>query len=73
MVTLPISFLPFSAKAILFLTDGLPNGETNAILEKLAKLNAELNNEVVILTFGVGEGRIHFCKCFRNLIKQNKN
>ena len=46
-----------TAKAILFLTDGMPtNADAPAILKTLAKLNGQLNNEVVILTFGVGEG-----------------
>ena len=46
-----------TAKAILFLTDGMPtNADAPAILKTLAKLNGQLNNEVVVLTFGVGEG-----------------
>ena len=44
-------------KAILFLTDGVPtNADAPAILKTLAKLNAQLDNKVVVLTFGVGEG-----------------
>ena len=66
------SIICFPAKAILFLTDGEPNGENNVILEKLAKLNAQLNNEVIILTFGVGEGRLHISNVLQSR-KTNKN
>ena len=40
-------------KVIIFLTDGRPNDKENAILQTIKTKNAELNNEVVIMTYGM--------------------
>ena len=39
-------------KVILFLTDGAPSDEKRAIFQTIRDRNLELNNSVVILTFG---------------------
>ena len=41
-------------KVILFLTDGAPSDEKRAIFQTIRDRNLELNNSVVILTFGFG-------------------
>ena len=40
-------------KVILFLTDGLPNDSKSTIIQTIQTKNAELNNEVVIMTYGM--------------------
>ena len=40
-------------KVILFLTDGEPNDDKRTIIATIKTRNAELNNEVVILTYGM--------------------
>lgn len=49
-------FLP--EKAILFLTDGKPTtgGLDDTILREIGDLNAQINNQVTIMTFGLGTG-----------------
>ena len=49
-----------SGPAILFLTQGSPSRENaNTILPVLSKLNAEKNNKVLILTYGLdNKGRL---------------
>ena len=41
-------------KVILFLTDGAPSDDKKAIFQTIRDRNLELNNSVVILTFGFG-------------------
>ena len=40
-------------KVIIFLTDGKPNDNEKTILQTIKAKNAELNNEVVIMTYGM--------------------
>ena len=40
-------------KVIIFLTDGRPNDNEKTILQTIKTKNAELNNEVVIMTYGM--------------------
>ena len=40
-------------KVIIFLTDGEPNDTPREIIEKIKTKNAELNNAVVIMTYGM--------------------
>ena len=40
-------------KVIIFLTDGRPNDNEKTILQIIKTKNAELNNEVVIMTYGM--------------------
>ena len=40
-------------KVIIFLTDGEPNDTPKEIIEKIKTKNAELNNAVVIMTYGM--------------------
>ena len=40
-------------KVIIFLTDGRPNDNEKTILQTIKAKNAELNNEVVIMTYGM--------------------
>ena len=40
-------------KVIIFLTDGEPNDAAKLIMETIKTKNAELNNSVVIMTFGM--------------------
>ena len=40
-------------KVIIFLTDGRPNDDEKTILQTIKTKNAELNNEVVIMTYGM--------------------
>ena len=47
----------FADKVILFLTDGLPQDNLAHILATIRQENAKLDNQVVILTYGIGEGR----------------
>ena len=42
-------------KVIIFLTDGEPNDENKLIMETIKTKNAELNNAVVIMTYGMGQ------------------
>ena len=53
LVTLP-------DKVILFLSDGKPQ-DTGKIAEAITNRNEEMNNEVVMLTYGIGGGK---CHCF---------
>ena len=46
-----------SEKVILFLTDGGALKEDVVILERIADFNEKLGNEVVILTYGIGNGK----------------
>jgi len=39
------------------MTDGDADGNHDFILEKIATLNAALHNEVIILTYGTGNGK----------------
>ena len=41
-------------RVILFLTDGAPSDGKTAIFQTIRDRNLELNNSVVILTFGLG-------------------
>jgi len=49
-----------SGKVILFLTDGEPSPFTEQIGENILKtvwrLNRQLDNRVVLLTYGIGDG-----------------
>ena len=40
-------------KVIIFLTDGRPNDNEKTILQTIKTKNAQLNNEVVIMTYGM--------------------
>ena len=40
-------------KVIIFLTEGAPNDSKTQIMQTIKTKNAELNNEVVILTYGM--------------------
>ena len=40
-------------KVIIFLTDGRPNDNEKTILQTIKAKNEELNNEVVIMTYGM--------------------
>ncbi|XP_014680170.1 PREDICTED: uncharacterized protein LOC106820137 [Priapulus caudatus] len=42
-------------KVILFLTDGVPSDSPVEIMESIKELNKELNNTVMIVTYGLGE------------------
>ncbi|XP_014676321.1 PREDICTED: VWFA and cache domain-containing protein 1-like [Priapulus caudatus] len=42
-------------KVILFLTDGIPSDSPVEIMESIKGLNKELNNTVMIVTYGLGE------------------
>ena len=47
-----------SGKVILFLTDGGSQGGSDDSVKKLlSELNAEQNNRVLILTYGIGNGK----------------
>ena len=47
-----------AGKAIIFLTDGKPGwASPKRILQLIADRNAELGNEVMILTYAFGKGR----------------
>ena len=48
---------PITEKVILFLTDGKPTDTEAQIMSSLYTNNAKLNNEVVLLTFGLGGGK----------------
>lgn len=50
----------FADKVIIFLSDGNPNQETN-IFDTIREKNAELHNEVVIHTYGIGDGMLAIC------------
>ena len=43
-------------KLILFLTDGEPTDNKDAIMKTLRDENAKLGNKVIMFTFGFGEG-----------------
>ena len=49
-------FILLSDKVILFLTDGEPGDKAEDILKTIREENAKLNNKVVILSYGIGEG-----------------
>ena len=56
-------------KAIIFLTDGKPVwASSERILQLIADQNAQLDNEVMILTYAFGEGKearaIFIYKCY---------
>ncbi len=47
----------FSEKVILFLTDGQPTDSEDTIAAALRKGNEALNNQVILLTFGLGHSK----------------
>ncbi len=44
---------PSRRKVILFLTDGQPTDKNSTIMQTIKTKNAELNNSVVIMTYGI--------------------
>ena len=54
-------------KVIIFLTDGVPNDAANIIMETIKTKNAELNNAVVILTYGMQQD----LKILRDIAEQD--
>ena len=44
---------PTRKKVILFLTDGKPNDDKSSIMKIIKDENAQLNNKVIIMTYGM--------------------
>ena len=54
-------------KVIIFLTDGEPNDAPKLIMETIRTKNAEVNNAVVIMTYGMGQN----LQILRDIAKQD--
>lgn len=54
-------------KVIIFLTDGNPNDAAKLIMETIKTKNAELNNAVVIMTYGM----LQDLQILRDIAKQD--
>lgn len=50
-------------KVILFLTDGSPTDSYNSIMNTLKDRNSQQNNQVILLTFGLGDSESFFQLC----------
>ena len=53
--------IPFLDKIILFISSGKTSETINHVLDGIGDLNKELENSVLILTFGIGDlkGNLH--------------
>lgn len=61
---------PFRRKIIVFLTDGKPKDSAKDIMQTIRRKNAELNNSVVIMTYGMMSEDLDL-QILRDIAEQN--